>query len=481
MTPSSTDDPGRGPVRVDVPRRALSHFAPLIGRARYDRLRKGCVRARTELADRTVWCISSTAAGGGVAELLRVLVGYILDAGIDIRWLVVQGDPDFFTITKRVHNRIHGTPGDAGSLGPAESAHLSDVADANLAGLLSSVRPGDVVVLHDPQTAAMAPALGRAGALVVWRSHVGREGVNTWTEEAWEFLRPHLAGCDAIVFSVRSYAPPWADDDRLWVIPPSIDPFSPKNQDLAPETVLSILGTIGLVEVGPGQHTGQFTRADGSIGTVERRGSIVALDEAPLDPASPLVLQVSRWDRLKDMVGVMNGFAAHVAGRVDADLALVGPAVDGVTDDPEEGQVYRECLAGWAALPPAVRGRVRLVALPMDDLDENAAMVNALQRHATVAVQKSLREGFGLTVAESMWKGTAVVGSRSGASPNRSCPGPGCSSTTRPISTPSGGSSPACCSTPSRSSGWVPPPGPTSSPTSSATVTSSTMPSSSPG
>jgi len=128
----------------------------------------------------------------------------------------------------------------------------------------------------------------------------------------------------------------------------------------------------------------------------------------------PVVVQVSRWDRLKDMIGVMRGFAKHVAPSGPGWLVLAGPSVEGVTDDPEGAIILAETLAEWGNLPPAERSRVILVTLPMTDVDDNAAMVNALQRHARVIIQKSLAEGFGLTVAEGMWKGRPVVGSAVG-------------------------------------------------------------------
>jgi trehalose synthase len=137
------------------------------------------------------------------------------------------------------------------------------------------------------------------------------------------------------------------------------------------------------------------------------------------------VVQVSRWDRLKDMGGVLTGFADHVVGRVEADLALVGPMVDGVADDPEGTEVLAECVALWESLPLARRRRIRLVSLPMLDIDENAVMVNALQRSAAVIVQKSLAEGFGLTVAEGMWKGKPIVASRVGGIIDQVAPGTG--------------------------------------------------------
>lgn len=126
-----------------------------------------------------------------------------------------------------------------------------------------------------------------------------------------------------------------------------------------------------------------------------------------------MVIQVSRWDRLKDMAGVMRGFADHVA-LGGGYLLLVGPAVAGVSDDPEGAAIYGECLLQWHDLPAVARARVLLVTLPLDDIDENAAMVNALQRHATVIAQKSLAEGFGLTVSEGMWKGRPMIGSAAG-------------------------------------------------------------------
>jgi trehalose synthase len=144
------------------------------------------------------------------------------------------------------------------------------------------------------------------------------------------------------------------------------------------------------------------------------RSASVIRSGSPPDAAVPLVVQVSRWDRLKDMPGVMRGFADHVGRRGDAHLVLAGPAVAGVADDPEGAIVLEECVADWQRLPTDVQSRIHLAALPMDDLAENAAMVNALQRHATIVVQKSLAEGFGLTVSEAMWKARPMVASAVG-------------------------------------------------------------------
>jgi len=410
------------PREINVPLLDPARLRPLIGEQRYADLVEEASRTRAALRGCTVWNVNSTAAGGGVAEMLQVLVGYILGVGVDVRWLVIAGDREFFSVTKRIHNRLHGVPGGGGALRDLEAATYEAVQAANATAIVAQIRPGDIVLLHDPQTAGLAAALKAAGAVVLWRCHVGTQLTNSWTEEAWAFLRPYLAACDGFVFTRQAYVPGWIPGDRVSIIPPSIDPFSPKNQELSEVECLRILATMGVVN-GPPRGLASFTRLDGSAGHVTRQVSVVA--DGALDLAVPLVIQVSRWDHLKDMAGVMAGFAAHIAGRNDAQLALVGPVVDDVSDDPEGREVLEQCIEAWSLLPSLQRRRVLLLSLPMDDVDENAVMVNALQRHATVIVQKSLAEGFGLTVAEGMWKAKAVVASAVGGIVDQVAPGTG--------------------------------------------------------
>ena len=276
------------------------------------------------------------------------------------------------------------------------------------------LRAGDVVLVHDPQPAGLIPALQQAGARVVWRCHIGTEGRNEYTEAGWSFLRPYLETADAFVFSRRSFAPEWMPAEQVITISPSLDPFSPKNQEMDPQIVRLALVHAGLL-AGPPESApvAAFRRRDGSPGRVDRHADVLH-SGPPADPDVPLVVQVSRWDRMKDMTGVMVAFTEQVAPHCDAQLLLAGPAVTGVADDPEGAQVLDECVAAWRALPHAMRGRVHLACLPMRDPEENAALVNALQRHAAVITQKSLAEGFGLTVAEAMWKRRPVVGSAVG-------------------------------------------------------------------
>jgi trehalose synthase len=402
--------------KIDVGTVSPARLAPILGRERYDAFRALSVQTAERLRGRTVWNVSSTAVGGGVAEMLKMLVAYGLGAGVRTQWLVVDGDPEFFTITKRIHNRLHGSAGDAGDLGTFARDHYQSVLEGNLSLLLEVIRAGDVVILHDPQTAGLAAALAGHGTRVIWRCHVGADASNDYTDEAWSFLRPFCEEAHGLVFSRAQYAPGWVQQTRLSVIEPAIDPFSAKNMDMGVDVVRAVLGQTGIIAPADGSPEPTFQRTDGTIGTVRRPAEIIR-DGGPPSADVPLIVQVSRWDRLKDMAGVLEAFARYVAPRGGPDgvhLALVGPSVAGVTDDPEGQQVLAQCAEAWGALPPDLRRQISLVSLPTADVEENATVVNAIQRHAAIVVQKSLAEGFGLTVAEAMWKSRPVVASAVG-------------------------------------------------------------------
>ena len=400
--------------QVEVQPVPLDRLTALLTPERALRLRDVAERAQPMLSDRVVWNINATAQGGGVAEMLQTLLAYGRGAGVDTRWLVLDGDPEFFAITKRLHNVLHGEPGDGGPLGAAERVHYIDLLQTNLDHMHPPVRTGDIVLLHDPQTAGLVDPLRRLGVHVVWRCHIGRDTPNDLTERGWAFLREFIEDADGFIFSRKVYAPSWVPPERLWVIPPSIDPFSVKNRMLAPAEALAVLERCGLLDA-PYRGDGlTFVRRDGSAGLLRYHDTLFA-EGAPVPVDARLVVQVSRWDRLKDMAGVMRGFADAIDRLPeDAHLLLVGPEVSGVADDPEGAEVLKECRRLWHGLPNRARRRVGLVTLPMDDGDENAHMVNAVQQYAAVVVQKSLVEGFGLTVTEAMWKGRPVVASAVG-------------------------------------------------------------------
>ena len=391
----------------------LSRLQEVVAPERARQLAERAEATRDRLGARTIWNVSSTAFGGGVAEMLHVLLAYGRGAGLDVRWLVMAGDAEFFAITKRLHNRLHGSEGDSGRLGDRERDHFSAVASRNLSEMQVVVRAGDIVVVHDPQPAGMIEQLKAAGAHVVWRCHIGRDTPNQTTDQAWSFLRDFVGGADAFVFSRPQYPPPWVPVEALHVIPPSLDPFSLKNQMLSRADVHEVLRVAGLVEAEPLDGQALFVRHDGSHGLTRAHQPFTRGGRLPGD--ARVVVQVSRWDRLKDMRGVLAGFHEHLSRLPsDAHLVLAGPEVSGVSDDPEGADVLAESERLWDSLSARTQERAHLCCLPMDDPEENAHLVNALQRYASVVVQKSLAEGFGLTVTEPMWKSRAVVASAVG-------------------------------------------------------------------
>jgi trehalose synthase len=395
---------------------SLNRYAALLGPETLRAVTSRIHDLRTRFEGRVIWNVSATAAGGGVAEMVRTILAYARGANVDARWAVIEGTPEFFRITKRLHNAIHGSAGDGSPLGGAERETFEHVAMTNAAELAPMIRPGDAVIVHDPQPSAMIPALLARGAHIVWRCHIGQDEINDEVRRGWQFLGPYLAGAQAYVFSRVAYiTASGLDPRRSYVIPPTIDPFSVKNQPLDESCVRAILTQAHLIQCATATtHSCTFTREDGTPGRCDRAADVVRHGAAPLE-TTPLIVQVSRWDRLKDPIGVMRGFMRLDPQRArGAHLVLAGPAASGVADDPEGARVLADVIDQWRRLPAEIRERIHLASLPTTDIDENAAMVNALQRHATVIVQKSLHEGFGLTVTEAMWKAQPVVASAVG-------------------------------------------------------------------
>lgn len=387
---------------VELDSMPISRFHTILDDAAWQHF-EGTMRSLADsLKGKIVWNINSTAHGGGVAELLASLVPYDRDAGVDERWLVIEGSPAFFDFTKRIHSLLHGVPSGGTGISAEEKREYEATLARNAEALIERIRPGDVAIIHDPQAAGLVPPLAEHGAFVIWRSHVGVDQPNDAAREAWNLLRPYLAQAGACVFSRESYIWEGLDRSRVRIIAPTIDPFSAKNRELGHAEVAEILAASGIQRSQGEPH---------SKGAVKRQA---VLTGGALAPDARVVLQVSRWDQLKDPVGVLNAFASHVAPRTDAWLVLAGPAAESVKDDPEQPKVLREVLSRLDGLAPEIRARVQIAQLPMEDVEENAFIVNALQRRADVVVQKSLAEGFGLTVAEAMWKARPIVASRVG-------------------------------------------------------------------
>jgi trehalose synthase len=319
--------------------------------------------------------------------MLRALLPYAKGAGVDVRWLVLPETDGFFAVTKRIHNHLHGDPGDGGALDEDAREVYEGAMRRSADELAELVDPDDVIYLHDPQPAGLVPPMKEAGLAVIWRCHIGVDEPNNLARGAWDFLRPYVEPADAYVFSRRAYIWEGLAEEKTWLMPPVVDPFSAKNEELEPERIEQV-------------QTAVAERA-------------TVLEEEPVPGDATVVTQVSRWDRLKDPRGLLEIFERHLDDP-SLHLCLVGPDTEGVSDDPEGAAVYAEVAEHWRGMAEERRRRAHLVSLPMDDLAENATMVNALQRRSDLIVQKSLAEGFGLTVAEAMWKAKPVIAGRVG-------------------------------------------------------------------
>ncbi len=375
------------------------------------------------LEGRRVWMVNSTPRGGGVAEMLPKVVSILRELGVPTEWAVLgTGERRFFDLTKRLHNLVHGVGSphfDSDDRRLYEAVNRENADD-----LRDRMGPGDVLVVHDPQPMAMGAMLARElGLAAVWRCHIGLDGENAATHAAWDFLRPYTAAYDQAVFSAPEYITAFPAH-RTAIIHPAIDPLSDKNRTLSSVRLTGVLDNSGLLRDEQPVLTPPFDDPVERLGPDGSWAPAAESEEIGL-LFRPLVLQVSRWDRLKGYLPLLHAFAeikrhrdeladGHLIHRRRLDivrLVLAGPDPASVDDDPEGQEVLAELRGAYLALEPAIQRDIALLSLPMSSRRQNALIVNALQRAATVVVQNSLEEGFGLTVAEAMWKRAAVLGS----------------------------------------------------------------------
>ncbi len=415
---------------VDIPPRpgldeyeAVGHLSHAVRE-----LRSRGEAARKQLGDRTVWMVNSTSQGGGVAEMLPTEVTLLREMGCSVEWMVLESsEPEFFALTKRLHNLVHGVSSPAP--GEDDRALYERVNRTNTRWLAERVGPDDVLIVHDPQPLPLAGLVreARPGITTIWRCHIGLDAVNEATRTAWRFMELYTRAYAHAVFSAAEYIPDWLRS-KASVIYPGIDPLSYKNRDVSLHDTVQILVNAGLAAApGPvlsASYDHQATRlaSDGSFAVANATDDIGLL-------ARPIIAQISRWDRLKGWVPLLGAFAnlkARCAGTRDpahrrrlelARLVLAGPAPSAVDDDPEGKEVLAELCERYQDLPVSVQPDVALVNLPMADLDRNAYIVNALQRASSMVVQNSLREGFGLTVTEALWKRVPVLTNRRACGP----------------------------------------------------------------
>jgi trehalose synthase len=338
-----------------VPPARLDDYKAIVGAAAVDELR---VLAR-KLKGKTVKMINSTAVGGGVAEMLNQLVPLLNELEVETGWEIIKGGDDFFEVTKAFHNALQG--GDYKLTPAARDIFLR----RNQENQERMHFTEDVVVIHDPQPAALIRARQGAGAHWVWRCHIDLSNPNP---EVWDFLRPFVEQYDAAIFSSQSFSRQLPNPQYLFY--PCIDPLSEKNKELEDSLVQQVCDKFGV------------------------------------DRSRPIVTQVSRFDRSKDPVGVIQAFK-QARKDVDCQLVLAGGAA---TDDPEGAAVLKE-------VKEAAGGDSDIIILDLPPW--SALEINALQRASTIIVQKSLKEGFGLTVTEALWKGKSAIGGAVGGIPNQ--------------------------------------------------------------
>ena len=377
------------------------------------------------LSDRTVWMVNSAVQGGGVAEMLPKVVALMRELGVPTEWAVISPEEEaFFPLTKRFHNMIHGA-GDP-HLTAGDRALYESVSRELAEGFRDHIGPRDLLVVHDPQPLAMGAILKEElGVPAVWRCHIGLDRETPTTRAAWDFLEPWACTYDRTAFSLEEYVPPFLQE-KAEIIHPGLDPLSHKNRKLSTHKFTGILQNAALVPSSHPSLTPVFTtpamrlQRDGSLAPATQPQDLTLLFR-------PVVTQVSRWDRLKGFVSLLQGFARLKEGhkRFERDhderhqrrlelvrLVLAGPDPEAVQDDPEGKEVFKQLSQQWRRLDDRVQQDVAILALPMRERKINALMVNALQRCSTIVAQNSLQEGFGLTVTEAMWKALPVLGTQ---------------------------------------------------------------------
>jgi trehalose synthase len=332
----------------------LESYADVVGEDVVGQLRQ----LADPLRGASVVHVNSTRIGGGVAEILTTLVPLMNELGLDTRWEVVEGDGDFYRCTKGIHNALQGN---RVSIPDNLIRAFEQTNAANAARLRPTLERADVVFVHDPQPAPLLGLCPERKGRWIWRCHID---VSRPHRQLWRYLREHVARYDASVFSLAAFAQPLPHVQYL--IPPSIDPLSEKNVELSDDEIGAVRAQFGL------------------------------------EPDRPLLLQVSRFDRFKDPVGVIRSFNLAREFMPALQLVLAGGSA---TDDPEGEAVLEEVREVADGDPD-----IHVLLLPPDA----NRTINALQRAADIVLQKSLREGFGLTVAEALWKGKPVIGGNAG-------------------------------------------------------------------
>ena len=341
---------------VSVAQKHLADYASIVGRPLIEEIRERAAR----LSGKRILHLSATAFGGGVSEILYTIVPLMIDVGLVCEWQVIYGREEFFNATKLMHNALQGSPDDLDAANWETWYRFNEINARELAG------DWDVCIVHDPQPAAIASLVGERARHWVWRCHID---LSTPNENTLNRLLPFLDPYDGAVFHMNDYVPPGMDG-RAHIIPPAIDPLAPKNMAFSPEDAVYICQQFGI------------------------------------DVDRPLLCQVSRFDPWKDPLGVIDAYRIVKEQMPDVQLALVGSMA---TDDPEGWDFFNATVAHADGDPD-----IHI----LNNLNNVGAIeVNAFQSHCDVVIQKSKREGFGLTVTEAIWKARPFIGGAVGGIP----------------------------------------------------------------
>jgi trehalose synthase len=351
--------------QVYVGPRSLSNYRGIVP----DNVLDDLLAAAKDLKGARVAHVNATPYGGGVSELLRSSVPLLNNLGLIAHWKTISGDQHFFQVTKKIHNGLQGAPG---NLSEADQEAYLETSRRN-AELFDE--DYDFVFLHDPQPAAILSMRGKRDARWIWRCHIDTSSPNP---TVLAFLRDHMRDFDSAVFTMKEFVPPDFPVPRIDIIPPAIDPLSPKNMPLADASARQVLQWIGM-----------------------------NLDR-------PLITQVARFDPWKDPFGVIAVYRMLRQDIPGLQLALVGSMA---LDDPEGWEIYNK-IAQESRSDPDIHLFTNLIGV-------GNVEVNAFQRLSQVIIQKSIREGFGLVVSEAMWKSTPVVAGRTGGIPLQMADGAG--------------------------------------------------------
>lgn len=372
--------------------------------------------------DRTIYMLNSTAKGGGVAEMLPRYINIFRELGVNIEWLVMHPDQEaFFSLTKNLHNLIHG----AGSTDIAsEEKKLYNRVSRKVAdGIKPYLKENDILVVHDPQPMGAGALLKKeTGVTTLWRCHIGLDKHTEETRAAWHFLSDYADPYDHGIFTASEYIPSYFAG-KSSIIYPSLDPLSHKSRVLSAHKLMGILCNAGLgkehepVLTPPFSEPAMRLQPDGSFQRADEPEEIGLMYR-------PTITQVSRWDRLKGFKPLMDGFIHLKKNLINRDdiperhrnrlkivrLVMAGPDPSSIQDDPEGIEVLQSLIDTYKDLEPEIQKDIALLTLPMNSSKENALMVNAIQRCSTVIAQNSLKEGFGLTATEAMFKAIPVIG-----------------------------------------------------------------------